>query len=108
MLKQEEIAKRIEAALKIKPWLEARMDRLAKLDKGTRAIGQLVLGYDEKGKRAKHDSLWSHQNLAIKRLKPLPEAKLLRETLTLPRCWVSTYNPETIRNRGIRRLSAET
>jgi Family of unknown function (DUF5724)/Domain of unknown function (DUF4132)/HEAT repeats len=77
MLKQDEITKRIEAARKVKPWLEARMDRLAKLDRSTRAIGQLVLGYDEKGKRA-NDYLWNLRNIAVAALKPLPESELLR------------------------------
>jgi HEAT repeat protein len=77
MLKQEEITKRIEAARKVKPWLEDRMDRLAKLDKSTRSIGQLVLGYDEKGKRA-NEYQWNLGGLAVRCLKPLPESALLR------------------------------
>ncbi|WP_435010562.1 DUF5724 domain-containing protein [Tundrisphaera lichenicola] len=77
MLKQEEIEKRIEAARKVKPWLEARMDRLAKLDGDTRTVGRRILGYNEKGKRVE-DSPWNYRRNAVEHMKPLPESELLR------------------------------
>ena len=76
MMKQEEIARRIEAVRKRKPWLEARMDRLAKLDPGVRTIGQFMLGYDEKGKHSVADG-WNRRNHGIKLLKRLSEPALI-------------------------------
>jgi hypothetical protein len=77
VLKQEDVTKRIEAARKTKPWLDNRMDRLATLDKSTRAIGQRVLGYDDEGKR-REVPYWNFIGVAARHMKPRAEADLLR------------------------------
>ncbi len=79
MLKQEEIARRLESAKKVKPWLEARMDRLAGFNPTTRTIGQLLLGVDENGKRESQQMpTWRMQIDGANRLKTLDEPELLR------------------------------
>ncbi len=79
MLKPEEIAKKLESAKKVAPWLEARMDRLARFDSTTRTIGRLMLGVDEKGKRESQSMpTWRMQIEGAERLKTLDEPELLR------------------------------
>lgn len=76
MFNLDEIQKKIEAVRKEeKPWIESRMDRLATLDPQIRAVGQLFLGRDEKGKPGQH---WELRQRAEARLAKLSDADLIR------------------------------
>jgi len=78
MLNQDEINKRVEAARKKgKSWVGARMSRLAGLDPDARVVGQLFLGYDEKGKPGS-GAPWELRSRGMARLLKLSDAALLR------------------------------
>ncbi|WP_337177293.1 DUF5724 domain-containing protein [Paludisphaera sp.] len=77
MLDREEIQKKIQAARKEKPWVEARMDRLSALDPDARAIGGLLIGIDEKGKPAGTDK-WRAWQRGLARLRRLSDPEMLR------------------------------
>jgi len=79
MLNHEDINKRIETARKEeKPWVEARMDRLAALHPDARVVGQLFLGFDEKGKPASNANKWRAWQRGAARLKRLSDPEMLR------------------------------
>lgn len=77
MIDREEIQKKIQAARKEKPWVEARMDRLSALDPNARAIGGLLIGIDEKGKPAGTDK-WRAWQRGVARLRRLSDPDMLR------------------------------
>jgi hypothetical protein len=77
MLDREAIQKKIQAARKEKPWVEARMDRLSTLDPDARAIGALLIGIDEKGKPAGTDK-WRAWQRGAARLRRLSDPEMLR------------------------------
>lgn len=84
MLKQEEIAKRIETRRRLKPWVEARLDGLRSLDRHTRAIGHLLLGCPEgKDVHAGQGRAWKLRSRAAQQLLKLDEPELLRLGATL-------------------------
>ena len=79
MLKPEEIARRLESAKKVKPWVEIRMDRLTAFGSSTRVIRQYLLGYDERGKLATdQNATWMLRAKGIERLSKLEEPELVR------------------------------
>jgi len=79
MLNPEDVQKKIEAARKNeKPWVEARMSRLAALDPDARVVGQLFLGYDEKGKPASGANQWRTWQRGVARLKRLSDPDMLQ------------------------------
>lgn len=79
MFNPEEIQKKIEAAREQeKPWVEARMDRLSALDANTRVVGQLFLGYDEKGKPEPGGKQWRSWQRGVARMKRLSDSEMLQ------------------------------
>src|SRR6476646_9386406 len=80
MLKPEEMQKRLESARKVKPWVEARIERLRDADPTTRAIGLNLLGVDAKGKiKSEEDTpYWGMWSRGADQLHKLSSAELLK------------------------------
>lgn len=80
MLKQEEIQKRINSRRRPKVWFEARMDGLAMLDKKSRAIGQLLIGCNEKNGSLlpDDDNRWQLRRRGLQELEALDDRTVVK------------------------------
>ena len=78
MLKAEEIASRLQAAKKLKPWVDERMERLADLDPSMRTIGHFLLGCNREGKRVADNHVWSRHSKGEEKLRSLNSDEMLR------------------------------
>ena len=77
MQELEGIAKAIEAKRKVKPWIKARLESLKTLKPDARAVGEYLLGEDDKrGRRCNATDYWKRKTRGERNLQKLKDADL--------------------------------